>query len=75
MELLRERIMWKQQRAELLQNGQRVVMADGIKTVEKVEKCIPLGLAEVEVTWKGGQVEKFCYNKNLLMEIKDGDNT
>lgn len=63
-------LMWKAIPAEYLKFGNKVCLSDGIKVVEKVEQCKPLSLAEVNVTWKGGQVERFCNFKQLLVEQK-----
>lgn len=59
---------WKVSPAEQLKPRQRVCLPDGIKTVEKVEQMKPLSLAEVQVTWEGGQVERYCNHKHLLAE-------
>lgn len=59
---------WKAIPAEQLKPKQRVCLPAGIKTVEKVEQMEPLSLAEVLVTWEGGQVERYCNHKQLLAE-------
>lgn len=59
---------WKTIPAEQLKPKQRVCLPDGIKTVEKVEQMLPECLAEVLVTWEGGQVERYCNHKQLLAE-------
>ena len=59
---------WKAIPAEQLKPKQRVRLPDGIKVVAKIEVAKPECLAEVQVTWEGGQVERYCNHKQLLAE-------